>query len=52
MSVQGNEVTVRYGRIGSQGQTNVKSFADSAAAAQHVDKLIGEKVAKGYRPVL
>ena len=33
ISPQGAEVTVRYGRIGAQGQTNVKSFPDEAAAA-------------------
>jgi DNA ligase 1 len=51
VSVQGKEVTVRYGRIGSQGQSNVKSFADDAAATAHAEKLIREKLHKGYRPV-
>ena len=46
--VRGAEVTVRYGRIGSQGQTQAKSFADATAAQKHADKLIGEKLAKGY----
>ena len=48
VKVRGAEVTVRYGRIGAQGQTQVKSFADDAAAAKHVEKLIQEKVGKGY----
>jgi predicted DNA-binding WGR domain protein len=39
---------VQYGRIGSQGQTNVKSFADSAAAGKHAEKLVNEKMQKGY----
>lgn len=43
------EVTVRYGRIGSNGQTQTKSFTDPAAAAQHADKQIAAKLAKGYR---
>jgi predicted DNA-binding WGR domain protein len=42
---------VRFGRIGTQGQTQVKAFPDEAAAAKHVAKLIGEKVGKGYREV-
>jgi DNA ligase-1 len=42
------EVTVRYGRIGSAGQTNVKSFSDEGAAAKHVDKMIEKKTAEGY----
>ncbi len=43
-----NKVTVRYGRIGTAGQTNVKDFADPAAAAKHAAKLIEEKTGKGY----
>ena len=48
ISAQGKEVTVRYGRIGSEGQSNVKSFPNEAAAAAHVEKLIREKTGKGY----
>jgi DNA ligase-1 len=51
ISVDGTEVTVRYGRIGSDGQTNVKDFADEAAAQRHADKLIEEKTEKGYEEV-
>jgi DNA ligase-1 len=51
VSSAGTEVTVRYGRVGSQGQTNVKSFADDAAAQRHADKLIQEKTGKGYQEV-
>ena len=48
VSVQGNEMTVRYGRIGSQGQTRTKPFADQAAARAQAAKLIAEKTAEGY----
>lgn len=48
ISVNDNEVTVRYGRIGANGQTQTKNFADAAAAQRHADKLIGEKTEKGY----
>ena len=51
ISVLGKEVTVRFGRIDTQGQTQVKSFADEAAAAKHAEKLIKEKTAKGYREI-
>ncbi len=44
----GCEMTTRWGRIGSAGQSQVKSFADEAAAAKAVERLIGEKTAKGY----
>lgn len=44
----GSTVTVRYGKIGTNGQTQEKLFADTAAASKHVDKLISEKTSKGY----
>ena len=46
----GPTVTVRYGRIGTDGQSKTKALADEAAAIRHLEKLIDEKVAKGYRP--
>ena len=48
ISVSDKTVTVRYGRIGTDGQTNVKVLADAAAATKHTDKLIAEKTGKGY----
>jgi DNA ligase-1 len=48
ISVKGTEVTVQFGRIGSKGQASVKSFADSATASQHAEKLVAEKLKKGY----
>jgi DNA ligase 1 len=44
----GVAVTVRYGRIGADGQSKTKQFADEAAALRHAEALIQEKVAKGY----
>ena len=51
VAVSGCAVTVRYGRIGSAGQTQAKDFLDPAAAERHADKLVREKTAKGYRQV-
>jgi DNA ligase-1 len=48
---RGTEVTVRFGRIGTNGQSSVKSFRDQAAAAKHVAKLADEKLGKGYKEV-
>ncbi len=45
----GTSVTVRYGRLGSAGQTKVKDFASDALAVAHVDKLVAEKEKKGYQ---
>lgn len=41
-------MTVRYGRVGTQGQTQDKSFPDPAAAIKQAEKLVGEKTTKGY----
>lgn len=49
VSTNGNNVTVRYGRIGTNGQSQTKSFTSPAAAALHADKQIATKLAKGYR---
>ena len=48
IQANGTEVTVRFGRNGTAGQTNTKSFPDAAAAQKHADKLIQEKTGKGY----
>ena len=49
ISTGGNNLTVRYGRIGTNGQTQTKSFTSLTAAAQHAEKQIASKLAKGYR---
>jgi DNA ligase-1 len=48
ISTTGNDVCVRFGRIGTKGQTQTKSFGDADAAAKHVEKLVSEKTKKGY----
>jgi DNA ligase 1 len=51
ITVNGTEVVVRFGRIGTQGQTNTKSFPDAAAAGKHAEKIMSEKTNKGYQEV-
>ena len=46
--VQGADVSVTYGRIGTAGQTNNKQFPNASDANKHAEKLIREKLAKGY----
>jgi len=48
ISVTGNSFTVRFGRIGTAGQSQTKTFADEAKAQREAESLIGEKVKKGY----
>ncbi|RGA03189.1 WGR domain-containing protein, partial [Microbispora triticiradicis] len=44
----GTELNIRYGRLGAAGQTQVKSFGSAAAATVAADKLVAEKLRKGY----
>ena len=49
VSVSGSELTVSYGRIGSNGQRNIKVFDSAERACREMDKLVAEKLGKGYR---
>ena len=51
VSVQGSEVVIRFGRTGTSGQTTTKTFGDNATAEKHADKVIREKLSKGYSEV-
>ncbi|MER7007121.1 WGR domain-containing protein [Dactylosporangium sp. NPDC000555] len=52
VTVDGNQMSVRYGRIGDTGQTKTTSYADEAKALADAAKKIGEKVRKGYAPAV
>ena len=43
-----NELTVTFGKIGTKGQTQTKSFADEDVCTKEAEKLIREKTKKGY----
>lgn len=45
------ELNIRWGRIGTAGQSQTKSFADAAKAATALTKLVAEKAGKGYSEV-
>lgn len=47
----GIEVTVSFGRIGTQGQSQTRSFNDNVQAERHAERLIKQKLAKGYGEV-
>jgi predicted DNA-binding WGR domain protein len=51
VSVDGSDMTVNYGRIGTSGQSKTKGFASGDAAQKEADKLILEKTKKGYQEV-
>lgn len=46
--VEGKTLYVNYGKIGANGQTQVKDLGDPAAAQAEYDKLVREKRKKGY----
>ena len=48
IDVTGNSFTVTYGKIGSAGQTQTKTFPTAEKAQAEAEKLIKEKVGKGY----
>jgi len=47
----GCDVTTKWGRIGSAGQSKTKTFASEAAATKQVQKLIDEKTGEGYQEI-
>lgn len=48
VSVNGADLTVHFGRIGTQGQRQTKTFPTPEAAQAEQSKLIREKTKKGY----
>jgi len=50
INLSGKSFTTTYGKIGTSGQTTIKQFKSDADAKKEYDKLIAEKVKKGYEP--
>lgn len=48
LTIDGTELKIHFGRIGTNGQTQLKSFKDAAAAQKEYDALLKQKKAKGY----
>lgn len=48
ITLEGTRYRVRYGKIGANGQTTLKDFGDEEKAKKEYDKIIAEKVKKGY----
>ena len=48
INLAGTSFTTTYGKIGSNGQTTIKSFGSDAEAKKEYDKIVAEKVKKGY----
>lgn len=52
IAIDGDAHTVRYGRIGASGTEKTKRFASVAAARADAEKLVREKLGKGYVEVV
>jgi predicted DNA-binding WGR domain protein len=48
IDMEGNRFTVNYGRLGTDGQTQEKTFSSPEEAEKQANKLIAEKTKKGY----
>jgi Superfamily I DNA and RNA helicases and helicase subunits len=50
-AVDGNKLIVRNGRFGTRGQVSVKTFAKETTAQLEKDKMINEKISKGFKAI-
>jgi len=48
VTVAESTLTIRFGKIGANGQTKVTEFGSTAEAESEADKLVASKVKKGY----
>jgi predicted DNA-binding WGR domain protein len=49
VSVSGKKVNIRYGKIGTAGQSTLKELSSPAEAKAHAEKQAAGKVKKGYK---
>ncbi len=52
VQVEDNQVTTRWGRTGTAGQSKAKEYASDAAALADARKQLDDKLKKGYREVV
>jgi predicted DNA-binding WGR domain protein len=52
LTIEGVKLTVRFGRIGDAGQTQVKEFPSEDKARAEATKKLSEKTKKGYAPAV
>ncbi len=51
IELSGNSFTTTYGRIGTDGQSTTKEWKSEDEASKQYEKLVAEKVGKGYKLV-
>lgn len=47
-ATDGNKFLVRFGKCGTKGQLQLKTFATAEKAAEEMEKMVRDKVSKGY----
>jgi predicted DNA-binding WGR domain protein len=50
-NVEGRSYTIRYGKIGTNGHESTSEFATEEEAVQKFEKVVKEKLKKGYQEV-
>src|SRR5688572_10964739 len=48
IDLKGSSFTVTWGKVGTTGQSQVKTFPDESKAKKEYEKLVKEKTGKGY----
>src|SRR6266481_4755564 len=51
VNLSGKSFTTTYGKIGTSGQTTIKTWKTEAEAKKEYDKIVAEKTKKGYELV-
>lgn len=51
VAIADNKLIVRFGKVGSRGQTQVKTFESGEKAEKEKERLLAEKLKKGYKKV-
>ena len=51
IELSGTSFTTTFGKIGTPGTSSIKDWPDAATAKKEHDKLVAQKVKKGYAPV-
>ena len=49
VSAAGSTINVKYGQLGTKGQSSVKKMSTPDAAKKEIEKLIKSKLKKGYK---
>jgi len=49
-ATEGNKLIIRWGRTGTKGQIQLKTFPDEESAKKEKEKMIKEWSEKGYKP--